>query len=74
MPRALCHVFQAIPEQFLECGRVHCPASGGGCCREGCTWSVAVFGWSILMVDAWFPSRTLHCIEMNKFTHTCQWF
>lgn len=29
MPRALCHVFQAIPEQFLECGRVHCPASGG---------------------------------------------
>lgn len=35
MPRALCHVFQAIPEQFLECGRVHCPASGGDVAVRG---------------------------------------
>lgn len=71
----------AIPEQFLQCSRVHCPAGGppppgNAVAIRVFTLSATVFGLngacqvlSTWTPDPMFPSRTMHYHKMTSNIH-----
>lgn len=75
------HVPLAIPEQFLQCSRVHCPAGGppppgDAVAIRVFTLSATVFGLngacqvlSTWTPDPMFPSRTMHYHKMTSNIH-----
>ena len=38
VPQAVCFVCQAVPEKFLQCGGVHCPARKMLCKSSAMVW------------------------------------
>ena len=63
MPSALCHVPLAIPEQFLQGGRVHCPLIRECSCHGGVLGTSQCFG-------GWFVS-SVHTVLYDSLGLCC---